>query len=117
MRKINSTLVDKDVYELLEEIKRQLSTNWIYIHFDVLKAIEQCNCFENYENQKQLNADGSCTHIIRVAFKKWKNANLSIYIENCKLGEHTYYLIHSMNIGGEHIVPNPNPDGAIFFRT
>lgn len=117
MRRINSTLVDKDVYELLDEIKRQLSSNWVYLHFDVLKTTEKCNCFEGYEYLKQLNRDGSCTELIKATFKKGQDENLSIYIENCKLGELTYYIIHSMEIGGENIVPTSNPDGAIFFRT
>lgn len=117
MRKVNSELVDNEVFELLEEIKRQLSTNWIYLHFNVLKTTEKCNCFVGYENLKQLNGDGSCTQLIKASFKKGADENLSICIENCKLGELSYYIIHSMKIGQENILPTSNPEGAIFFRT
>ena len=116
MIRINSTMIDKDVYELLESIKQQMSTNWIYLHFDVLKTTEKCNCFDEYENLKQLNGDGSCTQLIKVTFKKGQE-NISIYIENCKLGECSYYIIHSMEMGQDKFTPTPNPEGAIFFKT
>ncbi len=69
-KNVSSVLVDNDVFDFLNEIKRQLSANWVYLHFNVLKATEKRNCFEGYENLKQLNRDGSCTEVIKVTFKK-----------------------------------------------
>ena len=117
METINKTLIDKDIHELFEEIKWQLCTNWIYLHFDILKAIEKRNCFEGYEFLQQLNKDGSCTQLIKVTFKEGPEQNISIYIENCKLGELSYYIIHSIEVGQERILPCSNPQGALFLKT
>lgn len=116
-RTINNVLVDEEVFEMLDEIKRQLSTNWIYIHANVFKMTEKCNCFERYEELKQLNKDGSCTELIKVTFKIGEDEFLSMYIENCKVGNFQYYIVHSMEIKGENITTNSDPNDVIFFRT
>ena len=118
MMKIISKLVSKDVdvFLLLDEIKRQLNSNWVYLHFDVLKAIEKCSCFEGYENQIQLSGDGRRVKLIKATFKKNQNEKASIYIENCKVGKCTYYSVNLVEIDGKNITPTPNPKDGIFFE-
>ncbi len=115
-KNVSSVLVDNDVFDFLNEIKRQLSTNWVYLHFNVLKATEECNYFEGYEYFKQLNRDGSCTEVIKVTFKKAEDESVCFYMENCKFGELTYYVIHSLKANDEKIIAPAEPEDAIFYN-
>ena len=115
-KNVNSVLLsDKDVFDFLDEVKRNFSSNWVYLHFNVLKSTEIRNCFEGYDTLKQLNTDGSCTQLIKATFRVEED-ELSLYLENCKIGrEFSYYIIHSIKFKDEEIYAPSDPDDAIFF--
>ena len=49
-KNVNSVLLsDKDVFDFLDEVKRNFSSNWVYLHFNALKSTEIRNCFEGYD--------------------------------------------------------------------
>ena len=103
MIKVKKTLEDKEVFELLEQIKEQLSVKWFFIHFDVFDATQETNCFISYTDLKQLNGDGSTTNIIQASFKN-NEERWNVFIENCKLGDYSYYLVHSIDILENEVV-------------
>ena len=115
-KNVSSVLLsDKDVFDFLNEVKRYFSSKWIYLHFNVLKSIEICNCFVGYDFLKHLNTDGSLTELIKATFRVGED-ELSLYLENCKIGrEFLYYIIHSIKFKDEEIYTPSDPDDAIFF--
>ena len=115
--KTNKVFADKEIFELFEEVKEKLKTNWVYIHYDVLKALEKSGCFHRYENLKQLNQDGSITKLIMAKYNKSESEEISIYIENCKVGEYDYYFVHQIELGEENIKCTSNPEEGIFYIT
>ena len=103
MIKVKKTLEDKEVFELLEQIKEQLSVKWFFIHYDVFEATQKTNCFISYTDLKQLNGDGSTTNILQASFKN-NEERWNVFIENCKLGDYSYYLVHSIDILENEVV-------------
>ena len=113
---VSSVLVDKNVFDFLNEIKRQLSTNWVFIHFNVFKKIEKCNCFDEYEEFQRLNRDGSVTVLTWVKFRWNENESARFEMQTCRLGgSSTYYLVHSITLSNEKISATDDPDDTIFF--
>lgn len=113
---VSSVLVDKNVCDFLNEIKRQLSNNWVFIHFNVLKKIEKCDCFDAYEELQRLNRNGSVTNLTWVKFRWNENESAWFEMQTCRLGESsTYYLVHSITLGKGKISASDDPDDTIFY--
>lgn len=115
--KVNfNEVFDYDVLVFFDEIERQLNTNWVCIHYDVLKELEEFACFEKYEQVQQLNKDGSTTELFQAFYKTSEGESLCLNLERCKIGKNwCYFIIHSLKVNKKTIVPTFEPIDTIFY--